>query len=107
MTRLERIQLAHKEMEQLQSRLSKYGAGDTEPDWHYQNAVRNAVLGQPFTNLTIREWEIFDGVGGSGIAAQSLNAQTRKVTKLILGAKVSELHGIREWVRNNLWRVDL
>jgi hypothetical protein len=107
MTRLERIQLAHKEMDQLQSNLSKYGAGDTEPDWHYQNAVRNAVLGREFESLNAHGWEIFDGVAGSGKAAQRLNAQTRKITKLILGARVSELHEIREWVRNNLWRVDL
>ena len=107
MTRLNQIRQAHDEMGELMTKLRDYGANDTEPDYQYQNAVLNAVLGRKFVNMTADEWELYSDTSGVDKAAKLLNVQTRKITKLILGAKVSELHEIREWVHNNLWRVDL
>ena len=94
-------------MDALQSKLSKFGAGDTEPDWHYQNAIRNAFHGKKFESLNADGWELFSVVKGSGKAASRMNAATRKITNLILGAKVSELDAIRDWARGELWRVDI
>ena len=107
MKRLEKIKKAHDSMDKLMTNLRDFGAADSEPDWHYQDAIRNALKGVPFKSLTAREWELFSDMKGAKLAAVMMNAATRKITKLILAASIREVPEIRHWAINNLWRVDL
>ena len=106
-TRLELLVAAHKEMDELQISLSDFGASDTEPDWHYQDAVRNAINGKAFGYLSAKQWELFSDMSGANRAAQKMNKATRKVVDLILWAPLKEQDEIREWVSQNFLRVDI
>lgn len=107
MTRLEKIKAAHEEMDRLMTSLASVGAADSEPDWHYQLAVKNALHGRPFESMNATGWELYSNSKGAPRAASKLNAQARKVTNLILKARVQELNEIRQWVIQNFWRVDI
>jgi hypothetical protein len=103
-TRTEIIDMEHQKMGKLQRRFSKYGASDTEPDWHYQNAIVRAIdVGGYFNNLTASEWELYIEPGVEK-AVDALNNHTANMVKFILDTPISELKSLRMWASQNLWR---
>jgi hypothetical protein len=106
-TRTEIIDMEHQKMRQLQRRFSKYGASDTEPDWHYQYAIKKAIMvGAYFDGLTSSGWELYSGEKGVEKAAAALNNHTADMVKFILDTPISELKSLRDWADLNLWRVN-
>lgn len=101
MTRLEKIRTAHGDMNELMTKLSKFGAFDTEPYCHYQDAIRNAIFGKPFTDLTADQWELYS-IPGVEVAAKAMNAQTRKIVNLIMESKIGDVAEINSWAGSNL-----
>ena len=106
MKRLETLKALHKQMDQLQTKLSNWGASDTEPDYHYQNAVRNAFSGKEFEPLTCRQWEMFDKPGFEN-AVRLMNSLTQKIVNYIRSTPLSEIGELKKWAQQNLWRVDI
>jgi hypothetical protein len=107
MTAVEKFKREHSKMEALQHKLRKWGADDTEPDWHYQDQVRNALFGKAPMILTAREWELFSDIPGAARAASQMSTQTLRVCTVVLNCKVSELGAVKEYMREFFWRVDL
>lgn len=93
-----------KQFERLQSSLSDYGAWDTEPDWHWQHALRRAMSGEIRVPFTSSGWELFSDMQGAGLAAFNLHRQARKVVGMILELTVAETPPLFEYLDDYCWR---
>jgi hypothetical protein len=107
MKTIEKLQLEHDNFLKVQSKLSKYGATDSEPDGVYQWEVSKAIKGLPFKPLTADGWQLYTcGMKCDG-AAKRLNHALQKVVNVISCAPLSEQPNLIEWFKTWAWRVDI
>ena len=106
-TQLDKIKQAHADFTTAQVVLGKYGVWDSEPDWIYQNAVRNALFGEPMPSMNGNFFQLYSLVPGYMGANSELYRKANKVVNLILNASIKEIPAIRAWVKATCWRVDI
>lgn len=98
----------------------KYGASDTEPDWHFHDVLRNAVHGKPHrAPNSSGGWEIFSEKSqggdprfrGSGKAVRDLRkaaiAAYHAVRKGMRHKNPEVRKAVKKHVRDFAWRVDI
>jgi hypothetical protein len=83
--------------------LSEYGASDTEPDYHFQRALKTAFEGKAKIPASASEWQLFSSMNGSGAAAKRLTQATRRVCTLIRNLPLKATKHAVEFI--NFWRV--
>lgn len=82
------------------------GARDTEPQWHFEDALRNALLHKSYkAPSSANEWELFSSIASSGKAARQLATFTQKVVAAIEAAQ-KDVDLIPHFEKH-MWRVDL
>jgi hypothetical protein len=98
--------IAHimKEWDKVQGKYSKFGATDTEPDWHFQDALRHAYQGVRKVPVD-GNWELFSSVPGSRAAAKELTKFTEEAVAAILQGS-REKFSVED-ARDHIWRVNL
>lgn len=103
----ETIEQIFKGWAELSYRYSRYGAADTEPDWHFEAIVRDAFLGKPFKALTRQQWEVFQSTPREVVTAlNGFARQAHRQTRQLARAK-SRRPAVYEQLNQRLWRVDL
>lgn len=103
MNAVKEVEQAFKEFSEAQKNFSKFGAGDTEPDWQFQNIIRNAVTkGKGALPRSVRGWELYD-MEGAGKAVKGLNKAAKKARDLTL--KHWGNIEVRKLVEGECWRV--
>jgi hypothetical protein len=103
---IKKLTVARENFERVQTSLTKYGAGDTEPDWVFQDQIRRAVQGEPYKPLTAGEWQLYTCSMKCDGAAKRLNAATEKVVNIISTAPIGELVIVEAWAKQFCWRLD-
>lgn len=106
-TRLDLLKKKIKEFEELQSTVG-FGAGDTEPDYHWHRALKSALDGRVFIPRTGEGWELYTAsypVGQVEFAAAQLLKKAKEVVEFILETKIGEAAEIRKYVEEYAWRV--
>jgi hypothetical protein len=105
MKALTEVKQAFKEFNEAQSNFSNFGAYDTEPDWQFQNIIRNAVTkGKGVLPRSVRGWELYYDMEGAGKAVKGLNKAAKKARDLVL--KHWGNIEVRKFVMDECWRVD-
>ena len=81
---------AIQEMNKLMDQLAIWGAGDSEPRWHFDAVMRAADEGQPFPINMTRDnpWELYESVSGWKMANTQLTKAAKKVYNAILRSKM-------------------
>ena len=72
-----------KKFEAVQDKFSTNGAWDSEPSWHFKNAIYRAMIGREFNPLDARGWELYSSVAGGSRAAAQLNTAAKRVANLV------------------------
>ena len=98
----------------LQAKHGRHGARDTEPDWHFENMLRNTLHGhEPEIPRSAREWELYTvksqpGVGTAGRELTSAAGQTHRALKRALKHANPEVRrAVYNHVRGRCWRVEI
>lgn len=103
----------------VQTKHGHYGAGDTEPDWHFHDVLRNAVRGKPHkAPASSGGWEIFSEKSqqdprfrGSSKAVRDLRtaaiAAYHAVRKGMKHKNPEVRRAVEKHVRDYAWRVDI
>lgn len=105
-TLIEKLQAAHDHFTEVQKKLSKFGAEDTEPDFVYQDAVKAAMQGQPYEPRDANAWQLYSELPGADKAAVRLNHALQRVVNVISTAAIGESASLLKWAKQYLWRVD-
>jgi len=107
-THLKKVKHAVHSFEQLQKKLSHYGAEDTEPDGVFQSHIAGALKGfVPKETLTGSDWDLFTSSMDTRSAAKRLTAASRKACQTIKDAidKSDDPADIHEYIKGYCWRV--
>lgn len=107
MTTIDKIKLAHEHFKDVQHKLRKYGASDTEPNCVYEVAIRNAIQGSPFSPFTADGWQLYTCGMNCNLAAARLNHALQRVVNTIACAKLGERPAIIDWFKTWAWRVNI
>lgn len=106
-SQLSKIKAAVKEFEATQSKYSKYGARDTEPDGVFQSLLVRAFKGKkPQVPYDGDGWELYDSSMDCTTAASALHNAARKVVNLIESCPISESAPVKKYLQGLCWRVD-
>lgn len=82
--------------EREQSRLSRFGASDTEPRGVFRDLLEAVYNGDdPQVPDTVRGWQLFSGMDGNEKAARDLSVAARKA----VDAAKSDVTGLARYVR--------
>jgi hypothetical protein len=92
-----------KEMEDLMSLFSKFGANDTEPDEHWQMALVKAAKGTLQVPESAIQWELFHSILASVDAAKMLTEKATEVCNWII--KNNTDGNLNEVVSQHCWRI--
>jgi hypothetical protein len=85
-----------KKFEAVQDKFRSNGAWDTEPSWHFKNAMYRAMIGREFKPLDARGWELYSSVAGGSRAAAQLNTAAKRVANMV--SKMNDKE--KAWVRD-------
>jgi hypothetical protein len=92
---------AVKAFEKTQEAWVEFGAWDTEPSTVFAYLIRQLHDGkEPEVPATVRDWQLFSGMKGNGLAAAAL---TRAARKVIEAGKVDHM-GVVRYAKTELWR---
>lgn len=90
--------------DKLATKLSDFGAADTEPGVHFETCIGNALQGSPVKiPQTAREWELFTDTAGVETATAELVAFTQKAVDQILQTPISDLAELRKAFKGRFW----
>jgi hypothetical protein len=98
---LEQLKKKIAAFEKAQNECRDWGAGDTEPDWHFQNLIGQALQGRPWESLDADGWDLFSDKPGAHNAAAKLNEAAKQVYDHI------QANGIYKYLTDYCWRVNL
>lgn len=93
-----------------QSRELRFGAGDTEPDWVWQDHVaRSLGLRKGAARLPqgADEWEVYSTMPGAEDAAFRLSCALQELTQGLRQLLADDPPTVLEAVRGKLWRLNL
>lgn len=82
---------------QLQQKLNKWGASDSEPNWMFNSLMRKAIKGLPWTEPQPEAWQLFTSVAGHKKAALRLTAEANRVYNKLQKASVLDVKAVAEW----------
>jgi len=102
-----KLKAAHDNFRDVQNKLRKFGAGDTEPDGEYEEAFRQALHGLPFKPLTANQWQLLTCSMKCDGAAKRLNFALQKVANILSAMRTDERPEVMEWVQTWAWRVEM
>lgn len=103
---IEKVKAAVKAFEETQSKWSKYGAEDTEPDGVFQSVIWKTFKGKPVDiPVTGDEWDLYTVNMKCGSAARALGAATQKVVEAIKETTIGESGALETYLRDYCWRV--
>jgi len=100
--RVEKIRKAFAEFDELQLRLGRFGAWDSEPCGVFRGCVLGALQGMepervPTTGV---RWQLFTESMGCESAARSLAAKTRKIVRLVGSTPTRDRQKIKSLVHD-------
>lgn len=101
------LKAAHEHFRDVQNKLTNFGAGDSEPDGEYEEAVRQALHGLPFKPLSAEEWQLYTCSMKCDMAAKRLNHALQRVVNTISVMTLAERPAVMVWVKTWAWRVDM
>lgn len=93
--------------EKVQRKHAKLGAGDTEPEYQFHNALRHAVQGRRQVPVTAGQWELFDEQPGAEGAARELRRACERAVDVVLEARLADRPELIRFLRGYCWRVVL
>ena len=93
------------EFDALESKWSKFGAGDTEPDTEFQYAIVD-TLNDGGHNLpsNAREWQLFINMDGVDEAAAELTSKMNEMVAVIKATPANERKALVAWAKDVCWR---
>lgn len=94
-----------KDWDKLATKYRVFGAADTEPDWHFQKAIIDALAGKSTIPASYGEWELYASKPGVDVAGKALTSFTEKVVYKILHAPIYSRAALGEAFKQHLWRV--
>lgn len=104
-TKVEKFKAAVEAWNKLSWKLRDYGASDTEPDAVFQHCLRRASQREPFKMpKTARDWQLYTGMKGVGLAATHLTRSLQKCLDTMNEVPVAEYKELREYLDGFLWR---
>lgn len=77
--------------------LKAWGATDSEPRWTFNNLMRKAMRGEPWTDFDYTRWELFESVPGWRTASIRLTAAAKKVYTKLQKASILDVKAVSEW----------
>jgi len=101
------IKKKFEDFEKAQYELREFGASDSEPDWVFQDIIRQIIKGDKAEiPASANDWQIFSNMKGSNRAAKILSSKTEALVKAIQNVTVAELQEVREYLKGQCHRVD-
>lgn len=111
MSKVDEIKKKTKEFEALQIKWGKTGAGDTEPDWQFQNVIRKAIHGVKRVPTTPDAWELYsyneELFDAALPAAKELSEKSEEVADFILNLRLVDSKEVIDYLKDYCWRVDI
>mgnify|MGYP006275271297 CR=1 FL=1 len=104
-TKLDEIRTAIRKFEMVQNEFGRFGAGDTEPDGHFQWAILKAFEGEKVEIPTTAEgWELFRDMKGCSKAATALFNACMEVVKLVVNFPDKDDAEFVDFIKDQCWR---
>lgn len=73
-----------KEFEELQNKLSNFGAADTEPNYHFMHSLRKKINdNEDYIPSNADEWELYTSMEGSEEAAEKMTSALKNLLNKI------------------------
>lgn len=108
MNPIEKLKERVETFKKYQRMFSKFGAEDTEPDWEFENAIRDAYQGkEAHVPSSAYEWQLYDGMDGVDAAAIDLTNIAKQAVEALQKIPMGLKADLRKYLDSWVWRADL
>jgi hypothetical protein len=99
------LKKAIEEFRAVQSKYSKFGAGDSEPDGVFQRRLQIAFMdGVDKVPVSGDRWELFTASMDCEEAARALHKAAQKAVRIILDARMRDRGKLESFLEDFCWR---